>query len=145
MYDKFSFPLSFVYALLAGVSFKIIIENLKDTNKKRLLISLFALAVFVQAKPFLLSEFEKLPIWTTQNTYWNSRGLNSDYLEMIKFIKKHPDDGKYLSLPLTTGNAAVIPENESANRIYNGVSPLLTLSGKNDLSGLLLSNLWIYV
>ncbi len=129
MFDKFAFPLSFAWALVIGVGLILI--------KNRFLLLIVFIVSLIWAKPYLMGEFDKLPVWTTKDSYNTITGLNKDYLDLVKFIKNQPGSGRYLSLPFQTGSSATVQDNKLPNHYYNGVSPLLPLTGKNDLTGLL--------
>ena len=136
MYDKFAYALSFQWSIVLGISLSILIKSLRTNSHKRyLLFGLFILSLLI-AKPFVFGEFEKLPFWTTTNSFFNFRALNTDYINLTNFVKSQVTTGRYLTLPLTGGNALVIQDEYTPNRYYAGVSPLLVLTGKNDLSGL---------
>lgn len=138
MYDKFAFPLSFIYAVISGISLVILIENISQAKIRKYILVFYTILVIIGAKPFLFAEFDKLPIWTTTHSFWDTKELNTDYLSLIQFVRIQKDDGsKYLSLPLAQGNAVVIQDQNEENHFYNGVSPLLPLTGRNDFSGIL--------
>lgn len=137
MYDKFAFGLAFQWAIIIAVSLSILIKSLgAERLKVYLLFCVFAI-VAINAKPFVLGEFRRLPYWTTRNSYDGIKAFNQDYVNLITFVKNQDTTGRYLSLPLLTGNSSIIQDDYQPNHYYAGVSPLLVFTGKNDLSGLI--------
>ncbi|MEK7148041.1 MAG: hypothetical protein AAB758_01975, partial [Patescibacteria group bacterium] len=137
MYDKFAYAVSFQWALILAVSLSIVIKSIKTDRNRTYLVFLIFLIALINAKPFILGEFEDLPYWTSQHSYDGIQVLNRDYMDMLKFIKNQSGVGRYLSLPLLTGNSVIIPDDRQIDHYFAGVSPLLLLTGKNDLSGLI--------
>jgi hypothetical protein len=137
MYDKFSPSYGFVYALLFGISLAVIIQKINSIKYKNLLILLSLVLILINAKPFILGEFDKLPHWTTTNYYQKLTNLNSDYMSAMQFFKSLPKDKKILTLPLAYGNVTVIKDEGTDNNYYFGVSPVYLLSGLNDYPGLM--------
>ncbi|KKU03535.1 MAG: hypothetical protein UY06_C0002G0017 [Candidatus Amesbacteria bacterium GW2011_GWA2_47_70] len=137
MYDKFAYAVSFQWALILAVSLSILIKSIKIDRHKFYLLFVTLLIAVINAKPFLLGEFEKLPYWTTLNSYDGIKAFNDDYAQLLNYIKNQETTGRYLSLPLLTGNSVIIEDQFQKNHYYAGVSPLLLLTGKNDLSGLI--------
>lgn len=137
MYDKFAFSLSFSFALTLAISLHILISNIKIKKNIAYLFILLVILVIVDAKPLLLGEYNRTPVWTTRDTFDSIKAFNEDFVNLVNYVKNTQDLGRYLVLPLSTGNAFPIQDISQANHYYNGVSPLLVLTGKNDLSGLL--------
>ncbi|TSC88389.1 MAG: Uncharacterized protein G01um101416_57 [Microgenomates group bacterium Gr01-1014_16] len=137
MYDKFAYGLAFQWALVISVSLAIVVKSIKsEKHKAYLLFAVFLISV-LNAKPFILGEFENLPYWTSLHSYDGIRAFNRDYQDMLKFVKNQNSAGRYLSLPLLSGNSVIVPDEFRKDHYYAGVSPLLLLAGKNDMSGLI--------
>lgn len=137
MYDKFAFSLAFTFAMLLAISMHILVENFIKNKTSAYMFVIIIILVIFNTKPLILGEYKRAPIWTTQNTFDSIRAFNDDFIDLINYIGKSEDLGKYLILPLSSGNAFPIQDKYQPNHFYNGVSPLLVLSGKNDFSGLL--------
>ncbi len=137
MYDKFAYAVSFQWALVLAVSLNVLIKSIKIDRYKSYLLFIILLIGIINAKPFLLGEFERLPYWTTLNSYDGIKAFNEDYMQLLSFVKNQDTTGRYLSLPLLTGNSVIVDDQFQKNHYYAGVSPLLLLTGKNDLSGLI--------
>lgn len=137
MYDKFAYGLAFQWALVTAVSLAILIKSIK-TEKYRayLLFAIFIVAI-INAKPFILGEFQNLPYWTTKHSFDGIKGFNRDYLDLIKHVKGQDTVGRFLSLPLLTGNSVIVQDERRKDHYYAGVSPLLLFTGKNDMSGII--------
>jgi hypothetical protein len=137
MYDKFAFAVAFNFALVLAISLTIVVNVIKSSQSKKYIIFIISMLTLLNAKPYLFGEYSKLPVWTTQNVFDSTTALNDDFLRMVEYISKVEDPAKYLILPLSVGNAFPIQDNFENNHYYNGVSPLLIFTGKNDFSGLL--------
>ncbi len=137
MFDKFAYAMAFQWAFLISVSLIVIVKSIKKTMfKEYLLFAIFLIAI-INAKPFLLREFVNLPYWTSKYSHDGITAFNSDYLDLLKFVKNQDGVGRYLSLPLLTGNSVIVEGEKQKDHYYAGVSPLLLLTGKNDMSGLM--------
>ncbi len=137
MYDKFAYSLAFQWAAVLSVSSIVFFKWMSSEKHRSYLLFAMIVITLLNAKPFIFNEFENLPYWTTQMSRDGIRGFHPDYLELIEFVKHNPGVGRYLSLPLLTGNSVVVRDSFAKDRYYAGVSPLLLLTDKNDLSGLL--------
>lgn len=137
MYDKFAYAISLQWAMVLVVSLTIVTKSIGlQKYKNYLLFAVFLIAI-MNAKPFLLGEFESLPYWTSQHSYDGIKNFNADYQNLLEFVKNHDTRGRYLSLPLLTGNSVIVQDESNRDHYYAGVSPLLLLTGKNDMSGLI--------
>ncbi len=137
MFDKFAYALAFQWALLISVSLFIVVKSIKNTLlKEYLLFAVFIIAI-VNAKPFISGEFRNLPYWTSKYSHGGIKSFNKDYLNLLEFVKNQDGVGRYLSLPLLTGNSVIVADEKQKDHYYAGVSPLLLLTGKNDMSGLM--------
>lgn len=137
MYDKFAYSLAFQWALVISVSLAVVIKSIRSEKRKAYLLFTVFLIAIINAKPFILGEFENLPYWTSLHSYDGIKAFNSNYQDMLKFIKNHDSAGRYLSLPLLSGNSVIVSDVARKDHYYAGVSPLLLLTGKNDMSGLI--------
>jgi hypothetical protein len=137
MYDKFAYAVALNFSILLAISLNSIISVIKNTRAIRYVLTSVALLVLINSKPFLLGEYMKLPIWTTNNTFDSITSFNDDFINMTEYIQNVKNPGKYLILPMSIGNAFPIQDKFLKNHYYNGVSPLLMFSGKNDFSGLM--------
>lgn len=137
MYDKFAYGLAFQWALVISVSLAVLIKSTRSQKTKSYLLFAIFLIGILNAKPFILGEFENLPYWTSQHSYDGIQGFNKDYRDMLEFIKNQNSAGRYLSLPLLSGNSVIVQDETRKDHYYAGVSPLLLLTGKNDMSGLI--------
>jgi hypothetical protein len=137
MYDKFGHAMAFTFAFLIGMSSLIILQKWKDIKFHKIYIACFGVLVVLQSVPFLTNRFNTIPVWTTSHVFQGITSFNDDYQNLAEYIGKQNESGRYLVLPLSTGNVIPIADGNLPNHYYVGVSPLLILSGKNDYSGFL--------
>lgn len=137
MYDKFAYILSLSYALLFCVSLEILFDKIKNRKFHIYAIIIISFLILLNLKPYVLGEYARSPIWTTINTFDSIKAFNADFVDLVDYVKHNNAVEKYLIFPLSTGNAFPIQDKYQFNHYYNGVSPLLILTGKNDFSGLL--------
>ncbi len=135
MYDKFAPAMAWSFALAFSASLISIILRIHSKQTKQILLGFSLFLIALNAKPFLLNEFNNVPIWTTKATYNTISGLNQDYLNLLEFVRSQDTSARYLELPLSYGNISQIQDQSLSNHYYNGLAPLLILTGKNDYSG----------
>lgn len=135
MYDKFAHAMSLTYALSFGISLHIISKYLKHTKHMIYILIFVSFVVGLNIKSEIMGNFDKLPVWSTSNTFKTIEKLNEDYLNMANYVSTMDDYSKHLSLPLSGGNVTAIVDNKLQNHFYLGVSPFLVMTGKNDFSG----------
>src|SRR5258706_2967591 len=137
MYDKFGHAMAFTFAFIVAVSLSIIASSQLPKKISYILVLFFGFLVVLNSLPFLFGRFNKLPIWTTAHSYQGITDFNDDYKNLTRYIAHQESKGRYLILPLSTGNIIAIGDKSNPTHYYVGVSPLLVLSGKNDYSGAL--------
>src|SRR6185437_5101169 len=137
MYDKFGFAMALSFSFLLFVCLIYFLTSDAKIIYKRILVVFFLIVIFLNSLPFITGTFYSLPIWTTTHTYSTINSLNHDYLNLISYVNQKQNQSRYLWIPLNTGNISQIQDENELNHFYNGVSPLLLFSGKNDYSGLL--------
>jgi hypothetical protein len=135
MYDKFGITLSFVFAFIFAISLHIVLQNISSKKWHNVIILLFFLIVLLNAKPFISGEYYKLPLSTTSNTYTSISDFNSDFYNLISYIKNINTNDKFLWLPLNIANYVIIQDSLKTNHYYIGVSPLQFLANKQDYNG----------
>jgi len=131
MYDKFSFAMSFNYALVFAISLKIIFDKVSDTKIKNLLLAFIVLIIFINSKNFILPKFND-DSFSTRIT-----NFNKDYYDLTSYIKNMHEASRFLWLPLTNASYVVIEDQNLLNHYYWGPSPLQILSQASDLTGFL--------
>lgn len=136
MYDKFGYAVAFNFSLLVAVSMQIVLKNIEKVNLRRLVI-LFMFFSILNILPFFIGQYENLPLWTTKHTYIKIKEFNDDFIDLTNYIRNTKDDGKYVILPLATGNSLTVQDKYHPDYYYSGTSPLLVVTGKNDFSGLI--------
>ncbi|MBM3206334.1 MAG: hypothetical protein FJZ43_01805 [Candidatus Staskawiczbacteria bacterium] len=138
MYDKFGLALAFSWSILIFVSLKIIFGRIKITGIFKNIITLIILAVIlINSFPFISGSFFKLPIHSTKNTYPSISDFNDEFYKLSDYIKNIKTTSKFLWLPLNNAGYTVISDKKTNNNYYIGISPIKTLTGKNDYSGFL--------
>jgi len=137
MYDKFGHAMAFIYALTLALSLSLLFQYIQSKKVKIAILGTLCIIIFANAFPFLTNRFDTLPIWTTSSMYQGTKEFNHDYQNLVAYLKNQEYEGRYLILPLSSGNVMAIRDESLGNHFYVGVSPLLILSGKNDYSGML--------
>jgi len=135
MYDKFGLALAFSYAFLFAISLKIVFDNISNARIKNFSLLVIFVIILLNAKPFILGEFYKYPMWTTKNTYNTISGFNSDFNDLIFYLKKMDEPSRFLWLPMNNANYIQISDKSLKNHYYSGVSPLQFLANKSDFNG----------
>ncbi len=134
MFGKFSLAMAFTTSLLLSSSLNIIKELIK--NYKRILIIL-TIIILLNSIPFIKGDYINKKIWTTNNTYNTITDFNKDFYDLVNYIKEMNTTSRFLWYPLNQANYIQIRDENKTNHYYSGVSPLLFLTGKNDLNGFL--------
>jgi len=137
MHDKFGLALSFTYAFLLAISLKIVFSNLKENRIKKIILIVSFLILILSAKPFIFGEYFNKPIWTTKTTFETIHDFNSDFYDLLNYLKSNHEASRYLWLPMNRAGYALIQDSKLDNHYYSGISPLNFLSGTSDFTGLL--------
>lgn len=130
-YDKWYYVFAFFYSLLLGFSFALIIGQLKRLLSVLLGFLIVASVVLNAARFFRGAEFKDY-LWQSNNIP-KSFDMDQDVLSALSYAKKIPDDGNFLTLPLTFPYEQVIMGKTSG--AYVGVSMVRFITGKKDYSG----------
>ena len=129
--DKWYYTFIFFYALLFGLSFYALL------NKKKHLVTAVAsilviISVIYRIAPFIQGKFY-------QTTLYQSRSvpvifnIDPNLISALSYVKKLPDDGKALTLPLTLPYEQVIYGKSGG--AYVGLSMVRFIGNKNDYPG----------
>ncbi len=137
MYDKFALPLALIYALCLTISLDVILRKYSSIQIQKTIICTICILIFLNIFPVIDGRFQSLPIWGTSSSYSYISKFNRDYINLAKEVESLPLKTKIITLPLSEGNLAVIDDDFVKKHYYVGVSPMLILSGKNDVSGFL--------
>lgn len=130
-YVQWGYVFIFFYALLFGQSLAQIFKRLKPKYMELITISIFII--------FILGYWQFLNGKLVDKISWGSNGVKTAmvmdprYEQTLDFIKKLPDDGKILMLPLTDNfNQVVFGINNAA---YVGPSSISILTHKKSFTG----------
>lgn len=130
-YTQWAFIFIFFYALLFGQSLSVILSRLKSSYIK---VSAFIILLFfiIGFFPFLSGKLID-PIQWGSNGVKNAMVMNPRYEQTLGFIRKLPDEGKILILPLTSYFHQIIYGTNNA--AYVGPSSISILTHKKSFSG----------
>lgn len=135
MFDKFGIAMAFSYAFLFAISLKIVFDTISnDRIKKYALILIFGV-ILLNAKPFIFGDFYKSPIWTTKETHNTISDFNTDFYDLLAYLKPMDEASRFLWLPLNNANYIQISDKNLPDHYYSGVSPLQFLANKSDFNG----------
>lgn len=128
---QWAFIFFFFYALLLGQSLAIIFEKIKPKYTKTMAASILLI--------FILSSWNFLNGHLVDAVQWGSRDVKTAmimdprYEQVLEFIRKLPDEGKILILPLTDNfNQVIFGKNNAA---YVGPSSISFLTSKKSFAG----------
>lgn len=139
MYDKFGLALAFSSALFLFAALQVLVNRERPgkrvaTSRGALMLAI-SLLIVVEAVPFLAGRYYDHPFYSTTNTFNTVGELNGDFRALAQWLAGSTETGRYAWLPLNAANYVQIEDEHEPNHVYNGVSPLLFLSRKNDLPG----------
>lgn len=135
-YLQWGYVFLFFYSLLLGESLSLIFKKMKGAYIILAAISIVGLFSF-GFWPFLSGQ-------SVDGIHWGSKGVKTAmimdprYEQILAFIKKLPDEGKILMLPLTDNYIQVLFGMNNA--AYSGPSTLPFLTGKRSFAGY--QNFW---
>ncbi len=129
MYDKFSFAMAFNYALVFGISLKIVFESMKNSKMKYLVILIIFFIIVFNARNFIF------PAYNDDKFSTRISGFNKDYYDLTDYIKRLDASSHFLWLPLTKPNYTVIEDNNLPSHYYWGPSPLQIVANVSDYAG----------
>ncbi len=135
-YGKIAPAFPFIYALLFGISLKILFDNLTNKKTKIILLIVLTSAVILNTKPFIFNEYFNNTVWTTKNTYSTISGFNPEFYSLTSTLKEQNDTSRVIWLPISAVSYIFIRDAKLPNHYYIGPSPVLFLSHRQDLSGL---------
>ena len=135
MYDKFGLALAFSFAFLLAISLKILFENIDKILIKRVALAAIFSITILNAKPFIFGKYFENPIWTTKNTYNTIHDFNSDFYDLLDYLKNNHEASRYLWLPMNRAGYTLIQDKSLNNHYYAGVSPLQYLGNTSDFAG----------
>lgn len=135
MYDKFGLAMAFTYALVLGVSLKILLDSINKNVIKKFILAILIILILLNAKSFILGESLKLSFRGVGNYFDTINDFNDDFKNLLAYVKNIDDSSRILWLPLSTDNYVIIQDSKLTNHYYVGPSPLKVLSDKNDFAG----------
>lgn len=130
-YSQWMYVFIFFYAILFGLSLSVIFARLKFSYVR---VSAFIILLF-----FIIGFFPFLSGKLIDPTQWGSNGvknamvMDSRYEQTLGFMRKLPDEGKILILPLTSYFHQIIYGTNNA--AYVGPSSISILTHKKSFSG----------
>lgn len=129
--DKWYYVFIFFYTFLFGVSLHELLR--KKKNKTVVIISLTFIAIMVyRMLPFLQGKAIFSPLYQSNNVSAVFT-VDPDLLDTLSYIRALPDEGKFLTLPLTFPYFQIAYGKEGG--AYVGVSTLLHVSNRSDYPG----------
>lgn len=137
MYDKFGLALAMTYALILGVSLKIVVDSIKNINIKRFIFIILFIILFINTLPLITAERYKYPIYTTTHSFDSTYDFNPDFYGLVNYLKKVPDPSHYLWYPLNKFSFLVIGDSKLSNHFYMGISPLQYMAAKQDYTSIM--------
>lgn len=130
MYDKFGPGTAFSYAFALALSLSILQDSIRKSYV-RLLSGL--LCIFIAISAYGL--YQKL--YTDRQQNGLSGKFNSDFAELVSYLKSRSDDGRYIWLPLNFPSYVVIEDEKKSGHYYYGTSPIQMVSNTADVTGFL--------
>lgn len=136
-YDKFALGYTLIYSVL--ISYSLLIFSRKYSKSGRKIILSVAVIITIIINGLTIKETIVSPLWTTENIYKNIT-ISKEYLNLMENVESIvPSTTNILSIPYGLALYTIIKDTNS-NNVYAGVSPLVILSGINDISGFLSFN-----
>lgn len=135
-YIQWGYIFIFFYSLLFGSSLALIFQKLKVKYVALTAVNITAL--------FIIGYWPLLSGQVVDGIHWGSRGVKTAmvmdprYEQTLSFIKKLPDEGKILMLPLTDNYIQLLFG--ANNAAYSGPSTIPFLTGKKSFTGY--QNFW---
>jgi hypothetical protein len=130
MFDKFALPLSFYFAFTLAISLVLINESFKNVIFKKLIIFLTAVVILTN-----LTDFLKLSLGNQGTRGMVSGSFNSDFEELVTYLKVQDNASQILWLPMTAPNYVSVEDRYIKGNYYSGLSPLRILADRGDYAG----------
>jgi len=135
MYDKFGPAMAFSTGILLAISSAVVLTQTKRRFLRWVITIAVIALIFVNAKPFIFDEYHNNPLWTTQHISTKITDFNSDFYDLITYLKKMDTAERFSWLPLNATSYVVIQDKTLSNNYYIGVSPIAFMTKKADLTG----------
>lgn len=135
MFDKFGLAMAFSYAFLFAISLKIVFDNVSSARIKKYTLLFILGVILLNAKPLIFGDFYKTPLWTTKDTYTSISDFNSDFYDLLAYLKRMDEPSRFLWLPLNNANYIQVQDKNLENHYYSGASPLQFLANTSDFNG----------
>jgi hypothetical protein len=129
MYDKFGLAMAYMYAFCLFVSLQVIDEIVKPKIKLLFLVLILSLTIW-RANTFVFPQSNEVGF--SMNI---SGTLNTQFIDLVKYIKDMPTTSRYIWYPMTMPNYIYIRDRNLQNHYYYGVSILQPLADKADVAG----------
>ncbi|MHA2019649.1 MAG: hypothetical protein ACTSXY_15380 [Promethearchaeota archaeon] len=131
-YTKFAAVFVFIYALLFGMSLRLIFKHL-NVSKIIIILCLSTMILF-QSIPLLTGKFmNEVPLWLSKDVPLPNK-FNEEYKNLLSSVKDVQFETSFMSFPLTNEQYSVIAGEYGG--AYFGPTPLAFLAGKKDYNGL---------
>lgn len=131
-YSKFNLIFVFFYAILLGLALRAVLSEI-SVKKSYCLIIFTLMLMLYNGFPLLSGKAANRLLWQSKQIKM-SLNIGRDYEKLLEKIKNDPEDGKYLTVPLTNESYQLFAgEGEGA---YFGPSSIPILAGKQDFPGL---------
>ena len=131
MFDKFSMGVAFNYALLLGISLLILADHPIIKKYMKVVLGTIIVLILSNALRFIIPIYDDVRYSTRISGH-----LNTDYLDLVSYIRSMNTTSRFLWLPMNLANYVYIHDTDSGH-YYFGPSPLLLLSGATDYTGVL--------
>lgn len=130
MYDKFSLAMSFQYAFVVYIALAVLEESRVLKFFRYIIVIILFTVLGVMAYPYIVPNISDGGYSTRI-----SGNLNTDFMNMMTYLKNHPTSYRYVWLPMTYPGYIYISDATLTNHYYAGISPVQVLSGSSDLAG----------
>lgn len=133
-YTKFAAVFVFIYALLFGMSLRLIFKHLNFDNFKKIIVLFLSIIILFQSIPLLTGKLiNDVPLWQSDNVALPNK-FNQEYKHLLSSIKDVQIDTSFMSFPLTNEAYSVVAGEHGG--AYFGPTPLAFIAGKKDYTGL---------
>ncbi len=130
MYDKFAFALAFSYAFAVYGAILVLDAAFPKKPARWALVGLVGVVTLMLSWTFI--RYGPRDRITQEAVH---PPLNTDYQNLVSYIRNHPEESKYLWLPMTFPGYVYLDDSRSGGSYYVGPSPLRLFAGVNDVAG----------
>lgn len=130
-FGQWGYALLFFYTILFAQAFAVILEKLSKRTMYLLAFGFIFILLFF-AYPFINGSLVDKILWQSNGVHIFMK-MDPKYEELLSFVRKLPENGKVLTLPLTDPGYQIVAG--SNNGAYQGPSTISYLAGKQDFAG----------